>query len=53
MLINPFADKSRDAEILTQVEFYFSDSNFPKDKFLKAQAALNPDGSACLRLNLV
>jgi len=38
-------DKSRDAEILTQVEFYFSDSNFPKDKFLKAQAALNPDGN--------
>jgi hypothetical protein len=39
------ADAARDAKILKQVEFYFSDSNFPKDKFLKAQAALNADGS--------
>jgi len=44
------ADEARDAKILKQVEFYFSDSNFPKDKFLKAQAALNADGStaSCL-----
>jgi len=39
------ADAARDAKILKQVEFYFSDSNFPKDKFLKAQAALNADGN--------
>ena len=39
------ADEARDAKILKQVEFYFSDSNFPKDKVLKAQAALNADGS--------
>eukprot|EP00762_Andalucia_godoyi_P003771 ANDGO_08490.mRNA.1 La protein homolog len=27
-----------------QVEFYFSDSNFLSDKFLRTQAASNPDG---------
>jgi hypothetical protein len=32
------------AEIKKQVEFYFSDSNYPKDKFLRAQAALNDEG---------
>jgi len=31
-------------KILKQVEFYFSDSNFPRDKFLRAQAALNEEG---------
>jgi len=31
-------------KIKKQVEFYFSDSNFPKDKFLRAQAALNEEG---------
>jgi len=32
------------SKILKQVEFYFSDSNFPRDKFLRAQAALNEEG---------
>lgn len=27
-----------------QVEFYFSDSNLPKDKFLKSQVENHPDG---------
>ena len=27
-----------------QVEFYFSDSNLPKDKFLKERIASNPEG---------
>ena len=27
-----------------QVEFYFSDSNLPKDKFLKERIAEDPDG---------
>lgn len=30
--------------IKRQVEFYFSDSNFRKDAFLKAQAQANPEG---------
>lgn len=30
-----------------QIEFYFSDSNYPRDKFLRAKAAEN-DG--CTRL---
>lgn len=31
-------------QIRKQVEFYFSDSNYPKDKFLRAQAAQNEEG---------
>ncbi len=27
-----------------QVEFYFSDSNLPKDKFLKERISEDPDG---------
>lgn len=30
--------------IRKQVEFYFSDSNYPKDKFLRSQAAQNDQG---------
>ncbi|KAN0009534.1 hypothetical protein ACTFIV_010824 [Dictyostelium citrinum] len=30
-------------QILKQVEYYFSDSNFPRDKFLRAEAAKNVD----------
>lgn len=30
--------------IKRQIEFYFSDSNFRKDKFLKSQAELDPNG---------
>jgi hypothetical protein len=36
---NLLQDKVRE-----QVEFYFSDSNFPKDKFLRSQAAQNEEG---------
>jgi lupus La protein len=32
------------AALRKQIEFYFSDSNFPNDKFLKTQAASNPEG---------
>jgi lupus La protein len=31
-------------KIRQQVEFYFSNSNFPRDKFLRSQAALNEEG---------
>ncbi|KAM9959407.1 hypothetical protein ACTFIR_000482 [Dictyostelium discoideum] len=30
-------------QILKQVEYYFSDSNFPRDKFLRSEAAKNVD----------
>ncbi|KAK5584479.1 hypothetical protein RB653_006091 [Dictyostelium firmibasis] len=30
-------------QILKQVEYYFSDSNFPRDRFLRAEAAKNVD----------
>ena len=30
--------------IIQQIEFYFSDSNFPKDKFLRTTATMHPDG---------
>jgi len=35
---------SMEDQIRKQVEFYFSDSNYPKDKFLRAQAAQNEEG---------
>jgi hypothetical protein len=35
-----------------QIEFYFSDSNLPKDKFLRAQAEAHPDGLVDLSLLL-
>lgn len=31
-------------KIREQIEFYFSDSNFPRDKFLRSKAALNEEG---------
>ena len=31
-------------DILQQVEFYFSDANFPKDKFLRSTALMDPQG---------
>jgi lupus La protein len=36
-------------KILKQVEFYFSDSNYPKDKFLRTQAAHDEEGCKCVR----
>ena len=37
-------------KIKAQVEFYFSDSNYIKDKFLRNQAALDEQG--CKRITL-
>lgn len=31
-------------KVLKQIEFYFSDSNFPRDKFLRAEASKDPQG---------
>jgi len=33
-----------DGALLKQIEFYFSDSNYPKDKFLRAQASMDEKG---------
>ena len=35
---------SDQARIKKQVEFYFSDANFPRDKFLISESAKDPDG---------
>lgn len=35
-------------KVLKQVEFYFSDSNYPKDRYLRAQAALDEQGFVSL-----
>eukprot|EP01132_Coremiostelium_polycephalum_P006115 gene6115-7620_t len=35
---------SLESKVLKQVEYYFSDSNYPNDKFLKTEAAKNTDG---------
>lgn len=37
-------------QICKQVEFYFSDSNYPRDKFLRGQAELSPLGFVKLDL---
>jgi len=37
-------------KIKKQIEFYFSDSNFPKDRFLRAQSALNENGFVNLEI---
>jgi hypothetical protein len=31
-------------KIKKQVEFYFSDSNYPRDKFLRTEASKDPEG---------
>jgi len=36
--------ESIEDKIRKQVEFYFSDSNYPRDKFLRAQASLDEEG---------
>ena len=38
------SDSELDRKIREQVEFYFSDSNLPKDKFLRNLVANNPEG---------
>ena len=35
------------AKIKSQVEFYFGDSNFRRDKFLRAKADADPQGCEC------
>ena len=40
----PAAAKAEPAKVKKQVEFYFSDSNFPRDKFLRTEASKDPDG---------
>jgi len=37
-------------KIRKQVEFYFSDSNFPRDKFLREQASQNEEGYVPLKV---
>ena len=32
-----------EAALLRQIEYYFSDSNFPRDKFLQAETAKSPE----------
>lgn len=39
-------------EVKRQIEFYFSDSNFRKDSFLKAQAAADPNGYVAISVLL-
>ncbi|KAG2449754.1 hypothetical protein HYH02_005279 [Chlamydomonas schloesseri] len=39
------------AKVLRQIEFYFSDSNLPKDKFLKERIAEDPNGF--VKLNVI
>jgi hypothetical protein len=38
------ASSDLEQKLLKQIEFYFSDSNFRNDKFLRAKAAENSDG---------
>mmetsp|Transcript_20777 Transcript_20777/g.30924 ORF Transcript_20777/g.30924 Transcript_20777/m.30924 type:complete len:354 (+) Transcript_20777:61-1122(+) len=38
------SDPQRDKKILHQVNFYFGNSNFPRDKFLRGKAEQDPDG---------
>ncbi|EFJ53055.1 hypothetical protein VOLCADRAFT_120167 [Volvox carteri f. nagariensis] len=44
-------DDTVKAKVLRQVEFYFSDSNLPKDKFLKERMAEDPEGY--VKLNVI
>lgn len=37
-------DDSLENKIIKQVEFYFSDSNLPRDKFLRSLVANHPEG---------
>jgi len=37
-------------KIKAQLQFYFSDSNYPRDKFLRAKAA---EGDGCASLPLI
>jgi hypothetical protein len=39
--------------IKAQVEFYFSDSNFPRDRFLRTEASKDPNGCKFLHELLI
>ena len=41
---NKLGKKEMRKQILAQMEFYFSDSNLSKDRFLKQQILSSPDG---------
>ncbi|KAG6493068.1 la protein 1-like [Zingiber officinale] len=43
-------DEAKAKNVLRQVEFYFSDSNLPRDKFLKQSVQENEDGLVSLSL---
>ncbi|GFR42570.1 hypothetical protein Agub_g3468, partial [Astrephomene gubernaculifera] len=43
-------DEAVKAKVLKQVEFYFSDSNLPKDKFLKEKIAEDPEGYVAINV---
>ena len=43
-------DASLEEKLRNQVEFYFSDSNLPRDKFLRARVDADPEGYVDLQL---
>ncbi|KAL5213506.1 hypothetical protein ABZP36_024353 [Zizania latifolia] len=43
-------EESKEKSVLRQVEFYFSDSNFPRDKFLRETVEQSEDGLVSLAL---
>eukprot|EP00232_Nephroselmis_pyriformis_P003315 CAMPEP_0182912470 /NCGR_PEP_ID=MMETSP0034_2-20130328/37532_1 /TAXON_ID=156128 /ORGANISM="Nephroselmis pyriformis, Strain CCMP717" /LENGTH=282 /DNA_ID=CAMNT_0025049145 /DNA_START=26 /DNA_END=870 /DNA_ORIENTATION=+ len=46
----PALDEATKSKILKQVDFYFSDSNLPKDKFLREKVGEDVDGFVDLKL---
>ncbi|CAL1386419.1 unnamed protein product [Linum trigynum] len=49
-MATPSLDEATAKEVLRQVEFYFSDSNLPRDKFLSSTVASSEDGLVSLAL---
>ncbi|KAL6756020.1 La domain-containing protein [Haematococcus lacustris] len=49
-MAHPVYTPEQKAKIVKQVEFYFSDSNLPKDRFLKAKVAEDPMGYVDLKV---
>ncbi|XP_061336516.1 la protein 1-like [Gastrolobium bilobum] len=50
MAITPSLDEETTKKVIRQVEFYFSDSNLPKDSFLKKTVNESEDGMVSLAL---